>query len=136
MHSNVPVNMSSSSPVTVKHQTARDNLCPWVSFRRFLYHLYMYFSEEDSWPVISSENRNRHEILFYSQGPVDGYLIGKLLVYTWRHASQYIKKRYLVLMIFLHLRTTIFYDGRLIFVPELVNQSWLNLFFFWYMHIV
>ncbi|XP_063413108.1 uncharacterized protein LOC134695672 isoform X3 [Mytilus trossulus] len=34
-------------------------------------------SEDEKWPDISSENRIKHEILFYSQGPVDGYLIGE-----------------------------------------------------------
>ena len=30
----------------------------------------------EDWPDITSDNRIKHEILFYSQGPVDGFLIG------------------------------------------------------------
>jgi hypothetical protein len=41
--------------------------------------LIILFSEEENWPDITSENRIKHEILFYSQGPVDGFIIGKFV---------------------------------------------------------
>ena len=33
--------------------------------------------EQDWWRPLSHEERRRHEILFYNQGPMDGFLPGK-----------------------------------------------------------
>ena len=33
------------------------------------------------WPVIGEDARTLYQLLFYSQGPVDGYLLGKHLLH-------------------------------------------------------
>ena len=38
---------------------------------------------------ISDEERIQHELLFYSQGPVDGYLTGWLILYFFGYKTEF-----------------------------------------------
>ena len=51
----------------------------FIAFQTYLYltlQFYLYTDAAEAWPAITEEERIQHQILFYSQGPVNGHLLG------------------------------------------------------------